>query len=121
MNGFLNEQLSGSRAHSTVALAAIGLLLIYILSLKGESILSRSWGSTLLICFPNLSELFRPANEFVVAHTPTASRRNPERQQPYLSCGLTQHRHTKSKITQFPSEAVSRLGAKYCLSRAEAV
>lgn len=85
MNGFLNEQLSGSRAHSTVALAAIGLLLIYILPLKGESILSRPWGSTLFICFPNLSKLFRPANEFVVAHTPTASRRDPERQQPHPS------------------------------------
>lgn len=70
MNGFLNEQLSGSRTHSAVALAAIGLLLIYILSLKRESILSRPWGSTLLICFPNLSALFRPANEFAVAHTP---------------------------------------------------
>lgn len=67
MNGFLNEQLSGSRAHSTVALAAIGLLLIYILPLKGESILSRPWGSTLFICFPDLSELFRLANEFIVA------------------------------------------------------
>lgn len=70
MNGFLNEQLSGSRTHSAMALATIGLLLIYILSLKGESILSRPWGSTSLICFPNLSELFRPANEFAVAHTP---------------------------------------------------
>lgn len=88
MNGFLNEQLSGSRAHSTVALAAIGLLLIYILPLKGESILSRPWGSTLFIDFPNLSELFRPANEFVVAHTPTVSRRNPEPQQPHPSCSL---------------------------------
>lgn len=118
MNGFLNEQLSGSRAHSTVALAAIGLLLIYILPLKGESILSRPWGSTLFIRFPNLSKLFRPANEFVVAHTPTASRRNPERQQPHPPCALAQHR-PPHRVTQLHSEAVFRLGAKHYISRAE--
>lgn len=118
MNGFLNEQLSGSRAHSTVALAAIGLLLIYILPLKGESILPRPWGSTLFICFPNLSKLFRPANEFVVAHTPTASRRDPDRQQPHPSRGLAQH-HSLHTITQLHSEAVFGLGAKHCISRVE--
>jgi hypothetical protein len=73
VNDFLNERPPGSG----VSLVTIGQLLIYILLLKEDLYVQRPPGSTLLlICFLNLSKLFRPTNEFVLSNAPAVSRQS---------------------------------------------